>query len=320
MDIRTFTRAWGDIENELEVNWGGRGCGMNQKLISAIYPVPSVIVKSIRYVATMRNKIVHDGLEIPDSEAYLDVARRAYADLQQALPEAKVQHRRRLRVRLMLGGGFALVIAAVAAIALWTSREAQDASPTMAATGNTTQLFLASKQTASADDPQLAATRVAFQAGRSVALSGPQIPIDNVSVKLTRDSFGANYPEITLDVRNDTAGTISHVNVEALLVLRDATGKPDVIVALEEHDSRARALFAWFGEMGLASGQKRTVVITPGRLGSPWRSPDALAAVSSGRAQVVLRAVDYGDGRKATHKLDVPSPPEVLRLPAAQAQ
>lgn len=59
------------LENLLETRMGASGRGLHQKISSIQSSVDPKIVKKVRWIATLRNKAVHEeGFEIQDVQAY----------------------------------------------------------------------------------------------------------------------------------------------------------------------------------------------------------------------------------------------------------
>jgi hypothetical protein len=59
-DIDRVIKASRKIESELVRNFQAKGKGLNGKLNSVERKLPAALVKRIRYIATIRNKVVHD--------------------------------------------------------------------------------------------------------------------------------------------------------------------------------------------------------------------------------------------------------------------
>lgn len=59
-DIDRVIKASRKIETQLVRNFQATGKGLNGKLNSVEKKLPAALVKRIRYVATIRNKVVHD--------------------------------------------------------------------------------------------------------------------------------------------------------------------------------------------------------------------------------------------------------------------
>ncbi|MBD3671091.1 MAG: DUF4145 domain-containing protein [Gammaproteobacteria bacterium] len=59
-DLERAVRASKQIEARLERQFGARGKGLHEKVSSVERSLPAALVKRIRYVATLRNKLVHE--------------------------------------------------------------------------------------------------------------------------------------------------------------------------------------------------------------------------------------------------------------------
>lgn len=59
-DIDRVVKASRKIESQLVRNFQAKGKGLNGKVNSVESKLPSALVKRIRYIATIRNKVVHD--------------------------------------------------------------------------------------------------------------------------------------------------------------------------------------------------------------------------------------------------------------------
>lgn len=81
-DLKAIIDAVKGIESTLVEQFGAEGRGLHEKLTSVEAQVPSHLQRSIRYLATLRNKAMHEeGYEIKDPEAYVRQANEARAQL-----------------------------------------------------------------------------------------------------------------------------------------------------------------------------------------------------------------------------------------------
>ena len=70
--IEIAVRYSKEIESLLEDNFGAMGRGLHQKISSVEHLFPAATVKQIRYVATLRNKAVHEaGFEFDDPDRFI---------------------------------------------------------------------------------------------------------------------------------------------------------------------------------------------------------------------------------------------------------
>ena len=82
-------------EHILETHFKAEGRGMHEKLSHAERYIPASLLKKLRYVATIRNKLMHEhGFELSEPELFLDAARKAVAELEEL---AATQTRRRAK-------------------------------------------------------------------------------------------------------------------------------------------------------------------------------------------------------------------------------
>ena len=74
-DYEMVIKTTKKMELYLEQQFGATGKGLHEKLTSAdVQVLPPKVVKSIRYIATIRNRLIHDADmdEIPDRKAFID--------------------------------------------------------------------------------------------------------------------------------------------------------------------------------------------------------------------------------------------------------
>ena len=71
------------LEALLEKHFGAIGRGLHEKVGSVEAKLPSSVVKRLRFIATIRNKIVHDdGYDrIDDRKGFVDACGAAHAEL-----------------------------------------------------------------------------------------------------------------------------------------------------------------------------------------------------------------------------------------------
>lgn len=86
-DIERVIRASKSLEKLLEQQYGAEGRGLHEKASSVEDQLDAASLKSLRWVATMRNKVVHeDDFALPDPQGFSDTVER----LTEALaPKAK---------------------------------------------------------------------------------------------------------------------------------------------------------------------------------------------------------------------------------------
>jgi hypothetical protein len=74
-DIELAVTTARRLESLLETRFGASGRGLHEKLASVEATLPSEVLRDGRYVATMRNKVVHeDSFSLPDRDRFLRCA------------------------------------------------------------------------------------------------------------------------------------------------------------------------------------------------------------------------------------------------------
>ena len=95
-DLKAILDSTKKIEALIEQRLGGSGRGLHEKLSNAKVRIPEPLTKKIRYIASIRNKTVHeDGFEIEDMGRFLKTCEQTIAELEQ-LAEA---HESALRLK-----------------------------------------------------------------------------------------------------------------------------------------------------------------------------------------------------------------------------
>lgn len=172
-------------------------------------------------------------------------------------------------------------------------------SPSFAGLPTTTPLYTApAPSAASAKAVDTVDFAAALRDRVSAGAGNQALAVQSVQMKLGRGSFGRTTPIITVEVTNIGERTLSLAVFQAQLYLEGQdkpvlkTGETMVSAFSDAPD----ALFASFGERGLAPGQKRTVELRPSGMGNDiWTTPDVLNAKSH---LVLLRVVETSDGLK----------------------
>ncbi|MCH7387744.1 excalibur calcium-binding domain-containing protein [Acinetobacter modestus] len=70
------------LEALLEQKFGATGRGLHEKLSSIEYQLETGLVKNIRWIATMRNKVVHENFQLTNQNDFLRSCQRALEGLQ----------------------------------------------------------------------------------------------------------------------------------------------------------------------------------------------------------------------------------------------
>jgi len=75
------------LESLLETGFGASGRGLHEKVTSVADKLPEPLQKKLRFIATVRNKLMHDAsyAKLDDPEAYVRACDAAQAELQRML-------------------------------------------------------------------------------------------------------------------------------------------------------------------------------------------------------------------------------------------
>jgi len=86
-EIDTAIRYSKEIEGLLETQMGAEGRGLHEKASSVEHQLPSDLLKKLRYIATIRNKVVHEaGYQIDNYEKFVSSCEEALHFLRTAKP------------------------------------------------------------------------------------------------------------------------------------------------------------------------------------------------------------------------------------------
>ena len=105
------------LERMLERDFGATGKGLHQKVSSIADSRPDDLVRKLRLVATVRNKVVHESGRIEDRSRFLEAADTAERELKQ-MRDRRGRGPRGLR-RLVVFMVLILLAAAAAKIMGW---------------------------------------------------------------------------------------------------------------------------------------------------------------------------------------------------------
>ncbi|GAB4819559.1 hypothetical protein N2152v2_006605 [Parachlorella kessleri] len=88
-DYELVIRSSKELEHVLEACFGAQGKGLHEKVTSVQHLLPQDLVRKIRYLATIRNKLVHEfGFNsIPDRTTFINNFNVARSELQQVLAQ-----------------------------------------------------------------------------------------------------------------------------------------------------------------------------------------------------------------------------------------
>ena len=102
------------LEKRLERDFGASGKGLHQKVSSVEEALPDGLIKKLRLVATVRNKVVHESGRIEERPRFLRAADEAERELARlAKGRGRGRGRRILRWLLIL-----VVLVIIAAVAM----------------------------------------------------------------------------------------------------------------------------------------------------------------------------------------------------------
>ena len=105
------------LEQMLERDFGATGKGLHQKVSSIEDALPQDLVRKLRLVATVRNKVVHESARMEDKPRFLEAADAAERELKQ-MRDRRGRGPRGLR-RLVVFMVLILLAAAAAKIFGW---------------------------------------------------------------------------------------------------------------------------------------------------------------------------------------------------------
>jgi len=105
------------LEQLLERDFGATGRGLHEKVSSIADSMPQDLVRKLRLVATVRNKVVHESGRIEDKSRFLDAADAAERELK-TIRDRRGRGPRGVR-RLIVSMVLVLVAAAVAKVMGW---------------------------------------------------------------------------------------------------------------------------------------------------------------------------------------------------------
>lgn len=106
-DFELAIRSSKDLENVLDTQFGARGKGLHEKISSVERSLPQHLVRNMRYLATIRNKLVHEhGFNrIPQREQFIEKFDKSTLELEKVVEDrrqAKGSKAQRSRVQLAL--------------------------------------------------------------------------------------------------------------------------------------------------------------------------------------------------------------------------
>lgn len=334
-DLKAILDATKRIESILEQQCGGHGRGMHEKLSHVQVPLPEHLVKRVRYIASVRNKVVHEaGYDIADMPAFLDTCTRTADALEAVAASTPPGPHKAARGRSRAWRWWLLVC--IAGL-LWlqmpqllrTLWPAPSRSlPSTAAPAAVPQTVAprptppepAPRATATSSPAPAASPAAPPQAAAERAATSVPVQLSGLALQYRTGSFNRQEAQITLTVHNTSSATLAHLQLHARLYLN---GEPQPVLDTATH-GRASTLFAYLGERGLRAGEKRRITLTAGHMDAEgWRTPDVLNATAR-RLDVALHS--YTDGRNRSVQASGPyvstgvvGTPRAVSAPAATA-
>lgn len=305
------------IEALLEQKFGSTGRGLYEKMDSANMALPEPLKKRIRYVATLRNKAMHeDGFEIDDIAEYVKTCQ----SIAQQLDDLHT-HRRPAPLRWRTGGGwvrkifllgcaglgiFGLGYLGMATALKYEQPVVAAAAPPKPASPPPSAPSV--QQKASPARPPVVAAKpkqaaVQPQADLRPAPAStdhpPAAPVTfkNLKFRVQNDSWGSMEPSASATFTNHHRTTISHVRVKMRLFI-NGEGTP-----VAGGQGRDGDFFVSFGDSGLAPGASAVgTLYFSGFDKDAWKVPDV---VNAKKRVVEMKIIAAQDGRK--NPVDMPN-------------
>jgi hypothetical protein len=327
-DLQIVVTGAKTIEKVLADELGGTGPGLYEKMASTRIPVPQSLQRRIRYVASMRNKNVHElRVAIGDHVAFTERCARIVEDLRDL-------HAGRQLTRTSLpatpgatkpwtwiwavGGLVLFLVAGGVTFNLYggmtpTPMQGSTSEPVAQSAARPAAEQSAATSTPSSAAPAAAAPSAAAAGavatiegaapGAAPAAEAPAAAatspsgyygtaLDALTINAVSLRYQANAPIIEATVRNTSSAPLSHALLDARLYL-DGEAEPALINGKRTAIKEA-PLTVSFGAGGLAAGETRNIRITPAAA-SDWSKPDIVKAKSR---NLVLRVVDVIDRGK----------------------
>lgn len=288
-DLNKIIAGAKSIERILTEQFGGTGRGMKEKLDSARFPIPAPLQQRVAYLARLRNRCVHEeGFEIQDADDYARKCQAVCAELQQVHAIAVRVAQTRVRPR----GGNRLLPLGVGVLLLGTAWMLLRPAASVHSTSEPAVAAQMAAETAAPAVENLPAAKEGelVRSGDNVGIGNDVLHIESIAFTYRKGSFGDLEPSIQLELRNLSDRTISSARIDArLYVNRESAPIVDTDVGF-----RKGPLFVFFGDSGLAPGQRRKVDVS--LFGDDrWALPDA---INASRRALFVRIAQVTDGRK----------------------
>ena len=308
------------IEAILEEKFGSTGRGLYEKMTTANMKLPEPLQKRIRYVATMRNKTMHEeGFEIPNIPEYVKTCQSIAEQLEHLHANRKPSFfsqgagswMRKVALIGCAGAGiFGLAYLGMAtalkhgqpsrAVA---AHDVGESNPGPARAQEQPTAPTAAARPARANPPAPAAVVKAAAApaqadvDQSTETTSPSAPVTfkNLKFSMKKDGWGSLEPNLSATFTNNHSATISSIRVKARLFIN---GETTPVAGNTRSDGE---FFVFFGDSGLAPGASASPLISFfGFDKDSWKVPDVINA----KTRVVeMQIIDAKDGRKSYVKV-----------------
>ena len=273
------------IEAILEEKFGSTGRGLYEKMTTANMRLPEPLQKRIRYVATMRNKTMHEeGFEIPNIPEFVKTCQSIAEQLEHL-------HANRKPGFFSQGaGGWMRKVALIGCAGVGIFG--------LAFLGVSTALKYGQPSSAvEARDVRKAnpaPARAQEQPSEAASLSAP-VTFKNLKFSMKKDGWGSLEPNLSATFTNNHSATISSIRVKARLFIN---GETTPVAGNTRSDGE---FFVFFGDSGLAPGASASPLISFfGFDKDSWKVPDVINA----KTRVVeMQIIDAKDGRKSYVKV-----------------
>jgi hypothetical protein len=292
------------LESLLEQQFGATGRGLHEKVSSVGGRLPPELVKQIRYIATIRNNLVHeDAFALSPSELanYQATCTTVEQQIRSAsgnsrTPRAESSPQRRAQKRTvpawvavavcLIGAAFIYCFSSLFHLESSSPPE-QQVRPAASASVQPVAAQDQVDKLLNNMDGQAAPPDAVTQAppASDVILGPATLPMQVLSFRMGHDDFGSPQPTIIVRVTNETGETVSSVGFGGELFL---DGSPKSVTR-----SGAQSWSAYFGDHGLKNGGTRVVALTLSFFEqSQWSTPDILNAKTRLIRLKVLRTDD----------------------------
>ena len=273
------------IEAILEEKFGSTGRGLYEKMTTANMRLPEPLQKRIRYVATMRNKTMHEeGFEIPNIPEFVKTC-------QSIAEQLETLHANRKPGFFSQGaGGWMRKVALIGCAGVGIFG--------LAFLGVSTALKYGQPSSAvearDVGEANPAPARAQEQPSEAASLSAP-VTFKNLKFSMKKDSWGSLEPNLSATFTNNHSATISSIRVKARLFIN---GETTPVAGNTPSDGE---FFVFFGDSGLAPGASASPLISFfGFDKDSWKVPDVINA----KTRVVeMQILDVKDGRKSYVKV-----------------